>query len=198
MNRKIKIKNKMKKLMTILGVAIFASVLLTSYGRRVEEKNKIDSKSEEVLATVENTKNHEIVSRKKEEKHQKTKAEYQYILGKWNGTLRDKKLTIVIESISGNNVVGYNIAGKNKRPLSGKIYADDRNGDGECMGNMSAYKLLLKEPGDDKWDGTYTLYFGDCPEFDQETDKIISHSYSVYGSWRAFTGKLSGNVYLTK
>jgi len=128
----------------------------------------------------------------------KMKAEHQYILGKWQGSLRDKKLTIVIESIQGADVIGYNIAGSNKRPLQGKIMADDREGDGECMGEMSAYKVVLNEPGDDKWDGTFTLYFGDCPEYDDQMEKILSHSYTVYGSWKAFSGKLSGNVFLTK
>ena len=150
----------MKKLTTNLAIAIFASILLTGYGRGVEEKNK------------------------KEEKNLKTKAEYQFILGKWNGTLSDKKLTIVIESIKGNEVVGYNIIGKNKRPLSGKITDDDHNSGGECMGNMSVYKLVLNEPGDDKWDGKYTLYFRDCLEFEEKNDKILLHSYSFYGSWR--------------
>lgn len=173
-NIQFKMKNKMKKLLTILGVTIFASVILTSYGRGLEEKNQ------------------------KKEMPLKTKAEYQFILGKWNGTIRDKKLTIFIESIQGNNVVGYNIVGKNKRPLSGKISDDDREGDGECSGNLSVYKLVLNEPGDNKWDGKYTLYFGDCPEFDEQLDKILSHRYSVYGSWKAFSGKLSGDVYLTK
>ena len=55
----------MKKLMTILGAILFASILLTSCGSGVDEKNKIDSKSEEVTATVENTKNNEIVLEKK-------------------------------------------------------------------------------------------------------------------------------------
>lgn len=77
----------MKKLTTILAIAIFASILLSCYVRGVEEKNQ------------------------KEDKNLKTKAEYQFILGKWNGTLRDKKLTIVIESIKGNEVIGYNIIG---------------------------------------------------------------------------------------
>jgi hypothetical protein len=132
------------------------------------------------------------------EKPAKTKSEHQFVLGKWTGTLRDKKLTIVIESIQGNEVKGYNIAGKNKRSLTGKIMDDDRGGDGECGGNQMAYKVVLNEPGDDKWDGTFTLYFGDCPEYDDQMENIVSHSYSVYGSWRAFSGKLSGDVMLSK
>jgi PBP1b-binding outer membrane lipoprotein LpoB len=47
----------MKKFMTILGTILFASILLTGCGSGVDEKNKEDSKSEEVTATAENTKN---------------------------------------------------------------------------------------------------------------------------------------------
>lgn len=132
------------------------------------------------------------------EKPMKTKSEHQFVLGKWTGTLRDKKLTVVIESIEGNEVTGYNIAGKNKRPLQGKIMEDDREGDGECMGMQQNFKVILNEPGDDKWDGTFTIYFGDCPEYDDEMETILSHSYSAYGSWRAYSGKLSGDVMLSK
>ncbi len=123
---------------------------------------------------------------------------YAFILGTWNGNLRDKKLTIVIENIQGNIATGYNIAGNNKRPISGTIMEDDRQSGGECMGNQMAYKLILKEPGDDKWDGFFTVYFTDCPEMDDKMEKITGHNYNAYGEWKAFSGKLSGNVYLTK
>jgi hypothetical protein len=57
----------MKKLMTIFGAILFASVLLTSCGSGVDEKNKKDSKPEDVRATAEKTNtdtttNNEIVS----------------------------------------------------------------------------------------------------------------------------------------
>lgn len=123
---------------------------------------------------------------------------YSYILGSWKGNLRDKKLTVVIENIQGNIATGYNIAGSNRRPISGTIMEDDRDGDGECGGNQTAFKIILREPGDDKWDGFFTIYFTDCPEMDENQDKVIGHSYNAYGEWKAFSGKLSGDVYLSK
>ena len=123
---------------------------------------------------------------------------YSYILGSWKGSLRDKKLTVVIENIQGNIATGYNIAGSNRRPVSGTIMEDDRQGDGECGGNQRAYKIILREPGDDKWDGFFTIYFTDCPEMDENQDRVIGHSYNAYGEWKAFSGKLSGDVYLSK
>ncbi len=123
---------------------------------------------------------------------------YKYLLGSWKGNLRDKRLTVVIENIQGNVATGYNIAGSNRRPISGTIMEDDRDGGGECGGNQRAYKLILKEPGDDKWDGFFTVYFTDCPEMDDNQDKVIGHSYNAYGEWKAFSGKLSGDIYLSK
>ena len=57
----------MKKIMTILGTILFTSILLTGCGSGVDEKNKKDSKSEEITATVENTKKNEIVSETKKD-----------------------------------------------------------------------------------------------------------------------------------
>ena len=126
------------------------------------------------------------------------KPDYEYLLGKWNGTLRDKKLTVVIESIDGSSVAGYNTAGKNNRPLIGRIYEDDRMGDGECSGDQSCYKLVLSEPGDDKWDGVFTLYLANCPNHDDEGN-IIRGSYSSgNGKWKSNSGKLSGEISLSK
>ena len=133
---------------------------------------------------------------KKENKKGETNEQHRYIIGKWVGHLRDKKITIVIESIKGDIVSGYNIVGKNNRPLSGKIIEDVRDNGGECLNGMS-FKTILKEPGDDKWDGFFTIYFADCPTID-ELDNILSHSYSGHGEWKSFSGKLSGEVSLSK
>jgi hypothetical protein len=59
------------------------------------------------------------------------------------------------------------------------------------------YKLILKEPGDDKWDGFFTLYFYNCPQWDENHENEWI-SYYASGEWRAFSGKLSGEIYLSK
>lgn len=58
----------MKKIMTIFGAVLFASLILAGCGSGVDEKNKIDSKSEEVKPMVENIKRNEIVSETKKDK----------------------------------------------------------------------------------------------------------------------------------
>ena len=189
----------MKKITTITYAILVAGIFTACSSDSTPAENEKSAQTADSTATTTEAKTEEESEPEAPaEKPMKTKSEYQFVLGKWTGTLRDKKLTIVIESIQGNDVTGFNIAGKNKRPLQGKIMEDDRDGGGECGGNQMAYKVVLNEPGDDKWDGTFTLYFADCPEYDDQMENIVSHSYSVYGSWRAFSGKLSGDVMMSK
>jgi hypothetical protein len=189
----------MKKTTAFMYASLISGVFAAcSSDSTPAENEKSAQTADSTAATTEAKTEEESEPQAPAEKPKKTKSEHQFVLGKWTGTLRDKKLTIVIESIQGNDVTGYNIAGKNKRPLQGKIMEDDRMIDGECGGNLMAYKVVLNEPGDDKWDGTFTLYFVDCPVYDDQVGNILSHSYSVDGSWRAFSGKLSGDVMLSK
>ncbi len=123
--------------------------------------------------------------------------EYNYLLGKWTGKLRDKNLSIVIENIENNIVSGYNIAGSNKRSVKGMIYPDDRTGDGECLYDGNSFKLVLSEPGDDKWDGVFTIYLNSCQTAD-ENDNITGWKYSGQGKWKSNSGKMSGDIVLTK
>ena len=122
------------------------------------------------------------------------KSEYRYLLGKWNGKLRDKNLSIVIENIDGKTVTGYNVAGSNKRALKGLIYPDDRNRGGECL-DCIVYKLVLSEPGDDKWDGVFTVYFEKYEEVNIDGGGF---TYSGSGKWKSNNGKLSGDIELSK
>ena len=122
------------------------------------------------------------------------KSEYKYLLGKWKGKLRDKNLTIVIENIDGKTVTGYNVAGSNKRALKGMIYPDDRDRGGDCF-NCTVYKLVLSEPGDDKWDGVFTVYFQEYEEVDIDGGGF---TYSGSGKWKSNNGKLSGDLTLSK
>lgn len=125
------------------------------------------------------------------------KPEYKYLLGKWKGTLRDKSLTIVIENIDGNIVTGYNMVGSNKRPLNGRIYQNDLEGDGECLGHGDNYKLVLSEPGDNKWDGVFKIYLRFCT-FENDNGEMDGISYIGFGDWKANNGTKSGEVNLSK
>jgi hypothetical protein len=125
------------------------------------------------------------------------KAEYKYLLGTWTGKLRDKKLSIVLENIENNIVSGYNIAGSNKRAVKGMIYPDDRKGDGECLYDGNSFKLVLSEPGDDKWDGVFTIYLNTCQSVD-DNENVTGWNYSGQGKWKSNNGKMSGDIVLSK
>jgi hypothetical protein len=75
---------------------------------------------------------------------------------------RENKITISIEEISDNNVKGHSIVAGNYRPFSGTISDSD-----------SEYKLNLKEPGDDKYDGSFQI-------------TMKKNQKTLNGKWKAF------------
>ncbi|MFM7662815.1 MAG: hypothetical protein ACKO6A_09125 [Bacteroidota bacterium] len=107
--------------------------------------------------------------------------------------MNKKKLTIAIENINGNIVEGYNILGSNKRPLTGRIYQDESNGIFSKQLNCDEiYKLVLIEPGDDKWDGIFNIHFMTGIE---KNDKRF---YFGEGNWKSNNGKLEHQFTLRK
>jgi hypothetical protein len=119
------------------------------------------------------------------------------LVGTWEGTMSNKKLQIVIQENVDDKVKGYNILGKNKRPVKGTVKYIDRGG--ECLRGIYC-TVILKEPGDDKWDGVFTLDFSFCPELDDNGEIIKSEANTPYciGKWKANNGKLSGDFRLVK
>ena len=117
--------------------------------------------------------------------------EFKYLLGSWHGTLREKPIIIEIEKINKNEITGYNIVGKNKRPITGLITNINYKLDNvmECQGCISSHKLILKEPGDDKWDGFFTLFTYNWPGENNSNSE---------GKWESYNGSLKGNVDLSK
>ena len=158
------------------------------------EKKKLELEEAKFKADQEKKGNSKDESTEDNKKASKIKSEYKFLLGKWNGSLRNKTLTIVIEDIDGNTVSGYNIAGTNKRPLTGRIYPDDQDRGGPEP-PLSVYKLVLSEPGDDKWDGVFTLYL---EKYEEENLDGGGYNYLGSGSWKSNNGKLSGDIELRK
>ena len=158
------------------------------------EKKKLELEEAKFKADQEKKGNSKDESTEDNKKVSKIKSEYKFLLGKWNGSLRNKTLTIVIEDIDGNTVSGYNIAGTNKRPLTGRIYPDDQDRGGPEP-PLSVYKLVLSEPGDDKWDGVFTLYL---EKYEEENLDGGGYNYLGSGSWKSNNGKLSGDIELRK
>lgn len=118
------------------------------------------------------------------------------ILGTWKGDMGGKPVTVVIEKIVNNTIMGYNIIGKNKRSLKGTFSKD--NWDQSCS---IAYVAVLAEPGDDKWDGVYKIKFvgynGKETANGIECDgKFIGAE--AQGTWKSNNGKLKKDLQLSK
>lgn len=97
------------------------------------------------------------------------RKDHSELIGEWNGTFGKDQLTINIESVDeSGNVVGYDEVKGNRRVLSG---------------NLEGETFVLKEPGDDKWDGVFTFTIKD--------NKAV-------GIWAANNGKSTKNFALTK
>lgn len=131
------------------------------------------------------------------EKPKEDKAASSVILGEWVGEMNEKKLTIVIEEISGIGLVGYNILGSNKRNLKGTF--KDGAFDQPCS---KAYEAILNEPGDDEWDGVFTtkfVGFEDVEETETGMDcKGNLKGFEAYVEWKSNNGKKTENVRLEK
>jgi hypothetical protein len=195
-----------KYLMLSFFKLVFLSVLFScgSSSDSSLEKEKLELEKQKLELEKEKLNSNKTKSNEESEnqanepkKESNVKSEYRFMLGKWTGELRDKKLTILIDHIDGTTISGYNVAGSNKRPVKGKIYeTNDTEGAemGRLIGQYSpnkAFKVILSEPGDDKWDGVFTIFF----EYYNNEDGM---GYHGSGSWKANNGKLSGNVMLSK
>jgi YARHG domain len=68
------------------------------------------------------------------------------IAGNWVGYLGDNRLNVQIQTVTGKQVNGRSVAAGNFRAVTGTIEE-----------TPEGYKLQLKEPGDDKYDGEFTI-----------------------------------------
>ena len=106
----------------------------------------------------------------------------QFIVDTYLGTIGNKNFKLFIEKVEGENVEGYNVTGTNRRPVKGRIVNKwaERTGLG---GEYTVFKLILTEPGDDKWDGEFNIEL-----------YISDQGRSGKGSWKSFNGKLEHNI----
>jgi YARHG domain len=68
------------------------------------------------------------------------------LAGNWVGYLGDNRLNVQLRMVSGKQVTGRSVAAGNFREIIGAV---EETADG--------YKLHLKEPGDDKYDGEFNI-----------------------------------------
>lgn len=119
------------------------------------------------------------------------------LLGTWTGSMEGRDLTIVIEKINGSVITGYNKLGNNKRPITGIYY--DTEWDQACS---KAYEVVLKEPGDDRFDGVFTIKFVGYEDQVSNDCGIICignlKGIEAQGSWKAYQGKKYKEFFLIK
>lgn len=121
-----------------------------------------------------------------------------FLSGNWHGEMGGKPLLISINEISANNIKGYNKLGDNKRSIEGTFV--DANWDQPCS---VAYSAVLSEPGDDEWDGVFTIKFIGYNdevegEYGPECKPNTFVSFEAMGEWKSNNGKLERTFILTK
>lgn len=115
-------------------------------------------------------------------KTQTTMIENQFIVDTYLGTIGEKEFKLFIEKAEGENVEGYNVTGSNRRPVKGKIVNKWTEPTG-LGGNYTIFKLILTEPGDDKWDGKFNIVLW-----------ISDQGRHGKGSWKSYNGKLERQI----
>ncbi len=116
------------------------------------------------------------------------------ILGKWVGEMNGRSLIIVIDDINGSKISGYNILGSNKRYITGTFTTG--SWDQPCS---KSYEATLKEPGDDLWDGVFTIKFVGYEDMSDDLDcEGNLRGVEAPGEWGSNNGGLKRNFYLSK
>lgn len=135
---------------------------------------------------------------KKELSQELTASPESLLKGVWEGEMGGKPLLINLNQVSRNNLKGYNKLGDNKRPIEGTFV--EANWDQPCS---KAYSAVLSEPGDDKWDGVFTIKFIGYNdevegEYGPECNPNSFVSFEAMGEWKSNNGKLERSFTLTK
>jgi hypothetical protein len=109
-------------------------------------------------------------------------VENQFLIDTYLGTIGNKDFKLFIEKVEEDNVDGYNVTGSNRRPVKGKI-VNKRTEPTGFGGNYTVFKLILTEPGDQKWDGEFNidLWISDVERRGE-------------GNWKSFNGSLDRKI----
>lgn len=93
--------------------------------------------------------------------------DYDTLQGMYIGDFAGSDIRIILNYVSSKNAIGYNIHKGLQRNINGKV---SRSGDSVTM--------ILQEPGDNEYDGTFSLLF-------------IGNDLHPTGIWESFSGKIS-------
>jgi hypothetical protein len=101
------------------------------------------------------------------------KAEYKLdtLRGVYSGNFGNSEIRIVINYINDSKVVGYNVHKGLQRNLLGTVREKEND-----------IELMLEEPGDNPYDGIFTV-------------SIDKKSFKMSGSWESLSGKISKKTF---
>ncbi len=153
------------------------------------EEKKLDHEMEQLLSTEQPKEKHSL------EQPNANSEEFDFLNGEWYGSIGQKEIKIIIQSVNGNQLKGYNLVGKNKRPVQGTVTKLNVKRKATCQSNYCGYyKVVLSEPGDHKWDGVFTLEFEATSIDGAEENGIIYWNHYADGLWKSYDGKLVHQV----
>lgn len=170
---------------TIVALAVgFVVVLLTLWlvrDRLFSFGDKVDSPS------AESTKGQAVDGSAQQPSQDSTAPlmiENQFLVDTYLGTIGDKDFKLFLEKVNGERVEGHDVAGTNRRPVTGRIVSKRLEPTGLGK-HYTVFKLILTEPGDDEWDGEFNL--------DLWISDVGRHGE---GRWTSFNGRLDRTVTL--
>ena len=153
------------------------------------EEKKFDTVMEQRSSRVNSNKDQLTV------KSTETSDEFDFLNGEWYGSIGNKQIRIMIESVVGNQLKGYNIVSNNKRPIQGTVTKLNVKRKATCQSDYCAYyKVILSEPGDHKWDGVFTLEFEATSIDGADENGTIYWFHVGDGQWKSYDGKLVNQV----
>jgi len=119
------------------------------------------------------------------------------LIGTWTGQMGGRDLTIVIEKINNGIITGYDKLGNDKRPITGIFY--ETEWDQACS---KAYEAVLKEPGDNTFDGVFTIKFVGYEDQVSNDCGIICigniKGIEAQGEWKCYKDKKKKEFFLIK
>jgi hypothetical protein len=182
---------------TVFSVLFFTSISYSNSDQTSEielkkielEEKKFDTVMEQRSSRVNSNKDQLTV------KSTETSDEFDFLNGEWYGSIGNKQIRIMIESVVGNQLKGYNIVSNNKRPIQGTVKKLNVKRKATCQSDYCAYyKVILSEPGDHKWDGVFTLEFEATSIDGAEENGTIYWFHVGDGQWKSYDGKLVNQV----
>lgn len=100
--------------------------------------------------------------------------DYDTLRGIYSGDFSGSEIRVILNYVSSSNAIGYNIHKGLQRNLNGRV---SRSGD--------SVQIVLEEPGDNEFDGVFTLHF-------------IGIDQKPKGSWKPLSAKLKEQKFQLK